>query len=158
MLYSPEDIENINEQLVDKEEEIRKKTFILEMQNVEIADMHIKLKEYKEKINKMKEIKNALQSVDETYKVLIKDRNIDEIKEEMKQIINQDIEYSYESEEEIDTEIRAKSDELLKVEKDIKDLEHLIEKRYLGKREIPEIEEEILINTEKIKFFYNFLI
>jgi len=120
------------------------------LQNVEIVDLHVKLKEYKDKINKMKEIKNALQNVEETYKVLLKDRNIDEIKAEMRQIISQDINYSYESEEEIDIEIRRQSNELLKVEKEIKDLEHLIEKRYLGKREIPEIEEEILINKEKM--------
>ena len=144
------EIENINEQLVDKEDEIRKKVSILGLENVEIVDLHIKLKEYKDKMNKMKEIKNALENVEETYKVLLKDRNIDEIKEEMKQIISQDINYSYESEEEIDVEIRRQSNELLKVEKEIKDLEHLIEKRYLGKREIPEIEEEILINKEKI--------
>ena len=145
-----QEIENINEQLVDKEDEIRKKVSILGLQNVEIVDLHIKLKEYKDKMNKMKEIKNALENVEETYKVLLKDRNIDEIKEEMRQIISQDINYSYESEEEIDVEIRRQSNELLKVEKEIKDLEHLIEKRYLGKREIPEIEEEILINKEKI--------
>ena len=145
-----QEIENINEQLVDKEDEIRKKVSMLGLQDVEIVDLHIKLKEYKDKMNKMKEIKNALENVEETYKVLLKDRNIDEIKEEMRQIINQDINYSYESEEEIDVEIRRQSNELLKVEKEIKDLEHLIEKRYLGKREISEIEEEILINNEKI--------
>ncbi|WP_160687250.1 AAA family ATPase [Clostridium sp. C2-6-12] len=144
------EIENINEQLADKEEEIRKKVSILGLEEVEIIDMHIKLKEYKDKLNQMKEIKSALESVEETYKVLLKDRNIDEIKEEMKQIINQEINYSYESEEEIEIEIRKQSDELLKVEKEIKDLEHLIEKRFLGKREIPEIEEEILINDERI--------
>lgn len=145
-----EEIKNISDQLDDKDCEIRKKVSILGFQNVEIVDLHIKLKEYKEKIDKMKEIQSALQNVEETYKVLLKDRNIDEIKEEMRQIISQDINYSYESEEEIDTEIRKQSNELLKVEKEIKDLEHLIEKRYLGKREIPEIEEEILLNKEKV--------
>lgn len=144
------ELANINEQLTDKKDEIRKKTSILGLENVEIADMHIYLKEYKEKINKMQDIKNTMQNVEETYKVLIKDRNIDEIKEEMKEIINHNIDYSYESEEEIDIQIRIQSNELLKVEKEIKDLEHLIEKRYMGKREIPEIEEEILINNEKI--------
>lgn len=144
-----QDIESINEQLEDKEYEIRKKVSMLGLQNIEIADLHVKLREYKEKINKMKEIQNTLQNVEETYRVLLKDRNIDEIKEEMKQIISQDINYSYESEEEIDMEIRKQSNELLKIEKEIKDLEHLIEKRYLGKREIPEIEEEILLNKEK---------
>lgn len=144
------ELENINEQLIDKEDEIRRKTSILGLENVEIVDMHIYLKEYKEKINKMKEIKSAMQNVEETYKVLIKDRNIDEIKEEMKEIISQDISYSYESEEEIDVEIRRQSNELLKIEKEIKDLEHLIDKRYLGKREIPEIEEELLLNNQKI--------
>lgn len=144
------ELENINEQLIDKEEEIRKKVFILGLENIEIVDMHIKLKEYKDKLNQMKEIKSNLQSVEETYKVLLKDRNIDEIKEEMKQIISGDINYSYESEEEIEVEIRKQSEELLKVEKEIKDLEHIIEKRFLGKREIPEIEEDILINEERI--------
>lgn len=143
------EINAVTEQLVDREEEIKKKTSILGIENIEIADLHIYLKEYKEKISKMKEIKNALENVEETYKVLIKDRNIDEIKEEMKQIVRQDIKYSYESEDEIDAEIRVQSDELLKIEKEIKDLEHLIEKRYLGKREISEIEEEILINNER---------
>jgi len=144
------EIENIDEQLIDKEEEIRKKVSILGLEDVQIVDMHVKLKEYKDKMNQMKEIKSALESVEETYKVLLKDRNIDEIKNEMKQIISQDINYSYESEEEIDVEIRRQSDELLKVEKEIKDLEHLIEKRFLGKREIPEIEEDILIDEERI--------
>lgn len=144
------EIENISEQLVEKEDEIRKKVFILGLQDMEIIDLNIKLKEYKDKVNKMKEIKNMLQNVEDTYKVLLKDRNIDEIKEEMKQIINQDIKYSYETEEEIDFEVRKQSNELLKVEKEIKDLEHLIEKRYLGKREISDIEEDVLINKEKI--------
>lgn len=144
------EIENINEQLTDKEEEIRKKVSMLGLENIEIIDMHIKLKEYKDKLNQMKEIRSTLESVEETYKVLLKDRNIDEIKEEMKQIISRDINYSYESEEEIEVEIRKQSEELLKVEKEIKDLEHLIEKRFLGKREIPEIEEDALINEERI--------
>lgn len=144
------EIENINEQLIDKEEEIRKKVSILGLEDVQVIDMHVKLKEYKDKMNQMKEIKSALESVEETYKVLLKDRNIDKIKDEMKQIISQDINYSYESEEEIEVEIRRQSDELLKVEKEIKDLEHLIEKSFLGKREIPEIEEDILIHEERI--------
>ena len=145
-----QELENINEQLIDKEEEIRKKTYLLNLEDVEIVDMYIKLKEYKEKINKMNEIRNAMQSVEETFRILVKDRNIDEIKEEMKQIVNYDINYSYQSDEEIDDEIRNQSNELLKVEKEIKDLEHLIEKRYFGKREIQDIEEDILIKNEKI--------
>lgn len=144
-----QEVYNIAEQLLEREKEIRKKASILGLENIEIADLHMNLKDYKEKINKMKEIRSALQNVEETYKVLIKDRNIDEIKQEMKEIINNDINYSYESEEEIDIEIRKQSNELLKTEKEIKDLEYLIEKRYLGKREISEIEEEISINTEK---------
>lgn len=144
-----EELGNIDEQLIDREQEIKSKTTVIGLENTEILDLHIKIKEYKQKINSMKEVKSALKNVEETYKVLLKDRNIDEIKEEMKEIINSNINYSYESEEEIDTEIRKQSNELLKVEKEIKDLEHLIEKRYIGKREIPEIEEELLINKEK---------
>lgn len=144
------DIYNIDEQLIDMEKEIRKKVSNLSLENVPIVDLHINLKEYKDKMDKLREIKNALENVEETYKVLLKDRDINAIKEEMKQIINQDINYSYESEEEIDIEIRNQSNELLKTEKEIKDLEHIIEKRFLGKREISEIEEEKIINEEKI--------
>ena len=108
-------------ELIDKEDEIRKKVSILGLEDVQVVDMHVKLKEYKDKMNQMKEIKSALESVEETYKLLLKDRNIDDIKDEMKQIISLDINYSYESEEEIEVEIRRQSDELLKVEKEIKD-------------------------------------
>ncbi|MBW6408848.1 AAA family ATPase [Clostridium weizhouense] len=144
------EILNINIQLKEREEDLRQKTSGMDLEKIEILDFHIKLKDFRDKISKMQEIKNNLNSVNETYKVLLKNRDINEIKEEMKEIINNNIKYSYESEEEIDKELKNKSDELLSLEKDIKDLEHNIEKRYLGKREVSVIEEEISIVEEKI--------
>lgn len=144
------EILNINIQLKEREEDLRQKTSGMGLDNIEILDFHIKLKDFRDKINKMQEIKNNLNSVNDTYKVLLKDRDINEIKEEMKEIINNNIKYSYESEEEIDKELKNKSDELINLEKDIKDLEHTIEKRYLGKREISTIEEEVTMVEEKI--------
>ncbi|GAA0077274.1 hypothetical protein UT300005_16520 [Clostridium sp. CTA-5] len=144
------EILNINIQLKEREEDLRQKTSGMGLDNIEILDFHIKLKDFRDKINKMQEIKNNLNSVNDTYKVLLKDRDINEIKEEMKEIINNNIKYSYESEEEIDKELKNKSDELINLEKGIKDLEHTIEKRYLGKREISTIEEEVTMVEEKI--------
>ncbi|SFC31833.1 hypothetical protein SAMN05421842_102146 [Clostridium uliginosum] len=144
------EIKTISVQLQEREDDLRKKTVGMGMDNIDILDFHIRLKEYKEKINQMQEIKSNLSSIEETYKVLLKDRDINEIKEEMKELISNNIEYSYQSDEEIDKELRKKSEELLKVEKEIKDLEHSIEKIYLGKRELSTIEEEVTIIEEKI--------
>ncbi|WP_242984739.1 ATP-binding protein [Clostridium taeniosporum] len=144
------ELKEVNVQLIDNEEHLRTKTKGTEFDNVDILDFHIKIKEYRDKINKIKEIKNNLINVEETYKVLLKDRDIEEIKKEIKNILPNDLNYSYESEEEIEKEIRNESNKLLKVEKEIKDLEHVIEKRYLGKRTISEIEEELYSAQEKI--------
>ncbi|WP_252214369.1 AAA family ATPase [Clostridium sp. VAP41] len=144
------ELKEIDFQLKDKEEYLRKKTKGMEFENVDILDFHIKIKEYKDKVNKMREVKSNLNSVEETYKVLLKDRDIEQIKKEIKNILPDDLSYSYESEEEIEKEIKKSSSKLLKTEKQIKDLEHLIEKRYLGKRSIAEIEEELYDVQEKI--------
>lgn len=144
------ELKEIDFQLKDKEEYLRKKTKGMEFENVDILDFHMKIKEYKDKVNKMREVKSNLNSVEETYKVLLKDRDIEQIKKEIKNILPDDLSYSYESEEEIEKEIKKSSSKLLKTEKQIKDLEHLIEKRYLGKRSIAEIEEELYDAQEKI--------
>ncbi len=144
------ELKEIDIQLKDKEEDLRKKTKGMEFENIDILDFHIKIKEYKDKVNKIREVKSNLNSVEETYKVLLKDKNIEEIKKEIKNILPDDLSYSYESEEEIEKEIKKSSNKLLKTEKQIKDLEHLIEKRYLGKRSIAEIEEELYDAQEKI--------
>ncbi|MBN1076527.1 AAA family ATPase [Clostridium botulinum] len=144
------ELKEVNTQLSDNEGYLRKKTKGTEFDSIDILDFHMKIKEYKDKVNKIKQIKNNLTNVEETYKVLLKDRDINEIRKAIKDVLPNDLNCSYESEEEIEREIKNSSNKLLKIEKEIKDLDHLIEKRYLGKRVISEIEEELYSVEEKI--------
>ncbi|MDU3352851.1 hypothetical protein [Clostridium sp.] len=108
-----------------------------------LLDIELYIKEYKEKLKKRAEIHSNILSIEETYKVLLKDRNIAEIKEELKSIVNDENEYSFESEDEIEREEKKKSRELIDCEKRIKDLENNIATRLIGKRDLVKIEEEI---------------
>ncbi|MBD7910673.1 MULTISPECIES: AAA family ATPase [Clostridium] len=136
-------IKNINIELEIKEKKLKAKLEIMDLDLGNLLDIEIYIKEYKEKIKKKNEIHANLQSMEETYKVLLKDRDINEIKNELKDIINESNQYSYESEEEIEVEEKRKSKELIEIEKNIKDLENKIANRYIGKRDLILIEEEI---------------
>jgi uncharacterized protein YhaN len=138
-----ESIKSINMELDAKEKKLKEKLNIMDLDLGNLLDIEIYIKEYKEKIKKKSEIHANLVSMEETYKVLLKDRDINEIKNELKDIINDSNQYAYESEEEIEQEEKKKAKELIELEKSIKDLENKIANRYLGKRNLIIIEEEI---------------
>lgn len=158
-IYSLEsDIENLEKSITnhEKEIEIREERIyeLIEELGVEglvLENIEEKILELKEKLRKRNEVINAIKGIDETYKALTKDKNMDEIKESLKDIINANLNYNYSSEEEIDKKITEKSNELIEYEKLIKDLENQISNRFLGKRSIPEIEEEIENSFEEAK-------
>ena len=126
-----------------QEEKLREKLKTMDLDLGNLLDIELYIKEYKEKLKKRAEIHSNILSIEETYKVLLKDRNIDEIKEELKDIVNDENEYSFESEDEIEREEKKRSRELIDCEKRIKDLENNIATRLIGKRDLVKIEEEI---------------
>ena len=126
-----------------QEEKLREKLKAMDLDLGNLLDIELYIKEYKEKLKKRAEIHSNILSIEETYKVLLKDRNIDEIKEELKDIVNDENEYSFESEDEIEREEKKRSRELIECEKRIKDLENNIATRLIGKRDLVKIEEEI---------------
>lgn len=150
-IYSLElDIENLEKSIMNhdneievREERIYKLIDELGVDGLSLENIEEKVLDLKEKLNKRNEVINAIKGIDETYKALTKDKNIEEIKENLKDIINANLNYNYSSEEEIDKKISERSNELIECEKLIKDLENEISNRFLGKRSIPEIEEEI---------------
>ncbi len=144
-------IANIENELNIREKRIREKLAFIGMEEIDLYDLEERLIELREKIKEREEIIRGLKTIEETYAALTKDKDIDAIKEEVKEIISQDINYNYTSEEEIDIRISEKSNELIELEKSIKDIENKLENRYLGKRRIPEIEEEIEEVKESIK-------
>jgi len=136
-----------------KENKLRDKLRLMDLDLGSLLDIEIYIKEYKEKLRKCSEVHSNLLSMEETYKVLLKDRDISEIKEDLKDIINDKNQYDYESEEEIEIEEKKKSKENIECEKNIKDLENNIATRLLGKRDIISIEEELEEVEEKIETY-----
>jgi uncharacterized protein YhaN len=146
-----EGLKTIQEQIEIREEKIMLALRKLGLSHINLLDLGEKLVELNERINKRDEIHRNLISMDETYAALSKGKDIDVIKDELKDIINITFSYSYETEDEIDSIIKLKSNRLLEVEKEIKDVENAINNRFNGKRRLPEIEEDISSLEIKIK-------
>lgn len=146
-----ERLKTIYEQIQIREEKITDYIKKLGLRDINLLDLGDKLLELNEKIIKRDEIHRELLSIDETYSALSKGKNIDVIKEELKDVIKITFNYSYETEEEIDSVVKDKTSKLLEVEKEIKDVENSINNRFKGKRGIPEIEEEITTIESKIE-------
>lgn len=146
-----ESLNRLEKELDVREERIREKLKVLGIVNIDLIELEEKLREIKEKLIQREDLRRSLQSIEETYKALTKGKDIESIKEELKDIINDNIKYSYTTEEEIDEQVSNKSHELIEVEKSIKDVENDINTRFMGKRTIPDIEEEIDGLEEQIK-------
>lgn len=144
-------IEKLNRELAIREKRIIEKLEYIGLENIDLYELEEKLLEIKEKIKQRDEILKTLENIEGAYKALTKDKDIEAIKEDLKDIINENINYSYSSEEEIDNQVSLKSHELIEVEKEIKDVENHLNNRFLGKRAIPVIEEEIQDVQEKIE-------
>lgn len=142
-----EAMKRLEEQIDIRKETITERLSNIGLENINILELGERLKEIKDKITEREEVHRSLLSIEETYSVLTKDKDIESIKDELKEIINISFKFSYEKEEEIDDAVKAKSSRLLQVEKDIKDLENKIDNIFKGKRRISEIESEV-INVE----------
>jgi uncharacterized protein YhaN len=140
-----------NENLKSKEYEIQEQLKLLRIEVDSLVDLEIYIKQYSEKIENYQQIKNNLNSIEETYKVLLKDRDIEAIKNELQDIITEKNPYTFKSEEEVEFEEKKKANELIDYEKSIKDLQNNINTRLIGKRDIVTIEEELAEVSENIK-------
>ena len=144
-------IEILSESFINKELEIRNKLKVMGLNIEELLDLEVYIREYTEKLMKYNEIKNNLRAIEETYKVLLKDRDIESIKNELREIIREENPYTFKSEEEVEVEEKRKSKELIDCEKKIKDLQNDINTRLIGKRDIVSIEEELEDVLENIR-------
>lgn len=131
------------EQLLIREEKLKRNLESIGFKNINISEIDEIIKEIEEKIKKRDEVSKGLASVEEAYSALTKGKDINKIKEELGDVININFNYSYENEDEIDEVIKEKNIRLVDVEKKLKDIENEIKNRFIGKRTIPVIEEEI---------------
>ncbi len=143
ILYIEKSLQSLNINIQKKEYLLKNKVKDMGICGVELLDLDVVINEYRIKVRKLKELDSNLKAIEKTYSALIKDRDINEIREELKDIINNSDYCSYETEEEIDKEEKLKSKELIQCEKDIKDIENKINSRLIGKRSLVQIEEEI---------------
>ena len=114
-----------------------------------LNELNYHINEYREKLRQYQEIKVNIKSIENTYIALLKDRDIEEIKNELKSVTNYENQYSFRSEEEIELEEKKKNNELLQCEKTIKDIENDIKNRLIGSRDIVTIDEELFLLREE---------
>lgn len=138
-----ESISRIKEELSIREERIKDKLSQIGLEWSKLEDLEENLQRLKEKIMQKRDIQKALESIEETYSALTKGKDMAFIEEDLKGFISREINYSYETEDEIDLQIRKLSNNLIDIEKKVTDIENDIKNRFIGKREISEIEEEI---------------
>ncbi|GKU23359.1 ATP-binding protein [Clostridium folliculivorans] len=134
-----------------KKETIYSRLKTLGLEHLDLEDIPEEIKNMRYKLQQREEIMVRLNSIEETYKLLLKDRDIQAIEDEVKEIINETNEFSYENEDEIENDIRSKQQELLNIEKDMKDIEYSIKNIFLTTRRLDVIEEDIESVKEQIK-------
>ncbi len=115
-----------------------------------LDEVYSRLEEIEAKIEYKEGLKNKLNSVEENCNLLLKGRDILEVKNGLSYEESEIKNEVYNSEEEILNEIKLKNNDLLNIEKEIKDVEYLISSKELTCRSLFLIDEEIAEVKERI--------
>lgn len=146
-----EDLNQLNNRRLEIEGKIKAYLENTSLQSIPLDEVHSRLEEIEAKIEYKKSLKNKLNSVEENCNLLLRGRDILEVKNgllyEESEVENE----VYNSEEEILNEIKLKNNDLLNIEKEIKDVEYLISSKELTCRSLFLIDEEIAEVKGKIK-------
>lgn len=146
-----EDLNQLNNRRLEIEGKIKAYLENTSLQGITLDEVYSRLEEIEAKIEYKEGLKNKLNSVEENCKLLLKGRDILEVKNgllyEESEVENE----VYNSEEEILNEIKLKNNDLLNIEKEIKDVEYLISSKELTCRSLFLIDEEIAEVKGKIK-------
>ena len=146
-----EDLNQLNNRRLEIEGKIKAYLENTSLQGITLDEVYSRLEEIEAKIEYKEGLKNKLNSVEENCNLLLKGRDILEVKNgllyEESEVENE----VYNSEEEILNEIKLKNNDLLNIEKEIKDVEYLISSKELTCRSLFLIDEEIAEVKGKIK-------
>ena len=140
-------IDHINEEIEIKERNIKEKIMRVSKGNISIEVVSEEIERLEEKLKEKQDIENRLKNIDSSYRLLLKDRDLEKMREEIGDILKEDIEENFKDEEMLDEALKEKNKELLNTEKSLKDVENSIENKFIGKRRITDIEE----NMESVK-------
>ncbi|MBS5969120.1 MAG: AAA family ATPase [Clostridium perfringens] len=146
-----EDLNQLNNRRLEIEVKIKAYLENTSLQGIALDEVYSRLEEIEAKIEYKESLKNKLSSVEENCNLLLKGRDVLEVKNgllyEESEVENE----VYNSEEEILNEIKLKNNDLLNIEKEIKDVEYLISSKELTCRSLFLIDEEIAEVKGKIK-------
>lgn len=121
------------------------------LENVKLSSLNKNLDEILNKIKEKNEVKLKLENIEESYNLLLKGRNIEDLERKISNNLRSHIEIDFSDEEEILSKIKLKNKELLEKEKEIKDVEYLIKEREASSRSLFIIDGELHETREKIK-------
>ena len=146
-----EDLNQLNNRRLEIEGKIKAYLENTSLQGIPLDEVYSRLEEIEAKIEYKEGLKNKLNSVEENCNLLLKGRDILEVKNGLSYEESEIKNEVYNSEEEILNEIKLKNNDLLNIEKEIKDVEYLISSKELTCRSLFLIDEEIAEVKERIK-------
>lgn len=151
-LSSENSLIHLEEDLKNKQSIITERLKAINKEYVPIEYLAEEIDKLQDKLKHMREIEMQLVSMESSYKVLLKDRDLEYMKSELEEVLEEN---SFESlkEEELDEELRRKNKEMLQTEKDLKDVENLINNRFKGTRGLMDIEESIEEVKNRITYY-----
>lgn len=136
-------VSTIKNKLDIKEIELKNELSKIERGYIPLEKLTEEIEILKNKLKMKVIVENEIKRVEDGYKLLLKDRHLEDIKDELQDIFKEDIDFSFEKEEDVDTCLKENNEKLRETEKSIKDVENSISNRFKGFREPWIIEEEI---------------
>lgn len=155
-LHKEKEIQDSSLNHLQEEIDLKEKLIIERIRQID--NRVIPMEEVEEQINKLynklkekRNLEHQIKSVESNYKLLLKDRDLDFMRQEIGDILKEDVQEDFKDEDAIDEAIKIKNSELLNVEKRLKDVQNSINNRFLGKRAPSDIEEDIEHTKDEIK-------
>lgn len=143
--------ERFNVNRIEKEEKILGFLKAIGKEYVAFNNVGDEIEEIRKKIRMKTQIENQLDMVDNSYRLLLKDRDLEEIKKELGDIIEDNLSEEFENADDLDDALKYKNEALLNLEKEIKDVENMINNRFMGRKAPHEIGDEIERIKEEIE-------
>jgi uncharacterized protein YhaN len=156
ILIEKEKNENESQQVIRELVEIEDKIIgilkVIGKQDLELSrfDEHIKL--LKNKVDEKQDITNKYNALQSAYEVLLKGKTLISAEKELEGFKPNDFEYE-DKIEDIEKEIKDKTEVYIKVENRIKDIEINIKNRFYQKQSPADVEREIEQKKEELSYF-----
>ncbi|MEW8957459.1 ATP-binding protein, partial [Clostridium sp.] len=153
------EIKDKNSYLTSLKETLHKKSESLQLKLESINKFHVPLenieeeiKDLSEKLKMKRSIEIELNQVEGSYRLLLKDRDLEDIKNEIEDIVEEEaMTLAFNNEEELEDTYKNKNSQLLNIEKELKDVENSINNRFLNRRDTWKIMQEVEFVKEEIE-------